>query len=438
MKKILWLALPNIFGNITIPLLGLVDTALMGNLGKVEYLASVALGSMIFNFIYWTFGFLRMGTVGFASQAFGRNDKSELNLLVQRSSLLSLAIGLGLILASGLLIDLGLGLTKSSEAVENLAATYIKIRILAAPAALFVMSISGWFLGNQNAKYPLYLSLFGNITNIALSYTLVIHFHMDVKGAAIASVIAQYSTMAIAIIIFLKKYKSILIKESLSKLLDFSELKRFLLVNVDIFIRTLAVLLVISFFTIQSANISDIALASNTILFNFFLFFTFMVDGFANSAEALTGELIGKKDKPEFIGTIKKIFIISLIFSILFSLTYLAFGTSIISLLTSNVDVINYASNYLVWVIILPVLSFPAFIFDGIFVGATQSKDLRNAMLFSALVIFMPIFYLSGFEHTLRLWLAFIAFLMARGITLGIFFRLHVLKNFDKFYNSKS
>ncbi len=428
-KKIIRLALPNIFSNITIPLLGLVDTALMGHLDNLDFLGAIALGSMIFNVIYWSFGFLRMGTVGFTAQAFGRQNKDQLNLIFQRGIVVALLLGLLVISIHPWLIQWGIGATDAGSGVKFYASEYVFIRIWAAPASLLILIFSGWFLGVQNAVYPMIIAVTGNVLNIIFSVVFVYFFHMKSAGAALGTVIAQYFSLALAVFLFVRKYKPLWIRKKMAELLRLNDMKAFFNVNIDIFLRTLGIIFVISFFTVKSADISDSILAVNSVLFQFFLIFAYMLDGFANAAEALTGEYIGARN-PQFLKqSILTNILYGLIFSLLFSATYFFFGKGIIALLTDNQLVRQQAAPLLHWVVAMPLVSFLAFIFDGIFIGATASASLRNGMFISVLVFFVPVYYLIPFDSDItRLWTAFLCFMAARGLTLALFLKRDVLK----------
>lgn len=419
-KKILKLALPNILSNITIPLLGLVDTTLMGHLDSLNYLGAIALGSMIFNILYWSLGFLRMGTVGFTSQAFGKKDIKLQNLIFKRGIALSLILSIILIAFHPWFIQWGINLTESGEGVKMFAAEYVRIRIWAAPASLALLVFTGWFLGMQNAVFPMIIAIAGNIINIILSYIFVYHFHLNSAGAAYGTVGAQYFSLFIAIILYRKKFKSINSKIPISEILRLSEMKDFFKVNIDIFLRTMGIIFVISFFTIKSANMSDSILAINSILFQFFLFFSFMLDGFANAAEALTGKYIGSKSRVLLKRAIGKNMVFGLLFSIIFSLIYGFFGENLVMLLTNNQQVINDSKDLIFWVIMMPLASFAAFIFDGVFIGATASSALRNGMAISVILVFIPLYYFTPLPEIMRLWIAFLSFMAARGITLWL------------------
>ncbi len=421
-KRILKLAIPNIISNITIPLLGMVDTALMGHLDSLIYIGAIALGSMIFNFIYWGMGFLRMGTVGFAGQANGSRNKKEVSLVLYRSLSIAIIVAIFLILIHSFIINIGLSLTDSSIAIKTEAANYFNIRIWALPASLVILSFSGWFIGMQNTIYPMIMSISSNIMNIILSFIFVFGLNMKTEGVALGTVIAQYISMLIGIGIFVFKYKAYLIKYNFKEVFN-KQLTRLLNVNMDIFIRTLGIIFVLSFFTIKSANISDTTLAVNTILFQFFILFSYLLDGFANAGEALSSIAIGAKKLNQLKLVIKKTFLFGLGFSFLFSSVYFVFGELIIKLLTNNSEVIKATTPLLYWVIILPFVAFPAFIYDGIYVGATASKAMRNTMIIASLFVFLPLVYLNIGNDITNLWIAFLAFLFARGFLLFISLR---------------
>ena len=426
-KRILRLAIPNILSNITVPLLGLVDTALMGHLDDVAYLGAIALGSMIFNIVYFSLGFLRMGTVGFTSQAYGKKNSLLQNLIFKRGILLSQFLALIIIVIHPWIIQLGLGMTESGESVKIFAEEYVRIRIWAAPAALALLVLNGWFLGMQNAIYPMIIAISGNIINIVASYILVVHYQSGSAGVAFGTLIAQYFSLALALFLYVKKYRNINHRIPLNKILRLSEMKAFFKVNSDIFLRTLGIIFVISFFTIQSANISDTILAINNILFQLFLFFSYMLDGFANAAEALTGEYIGSKAPQKLRKAVRKSLLFGLGFSLVFSLSYGLFGNSILGLLSSNPQIISKAAPLLPYVIVMPLVSFAAFIYDGIFIGATASVALRNAMIIAVLCVFIPIYYFAPLPELERLWIAFLAFMAARGIGLWLLMKKHVM-----------
>ncbi len=424
-KRIIKLAVPNIISNLTIPLLGLVDTALMGHMDSLIYVGAIALGSMIFNFIYWGLGFLRMGTLGFTGQAFGANNKKEISLILYRSFTIAMVASFFILLIHPWLIEGGLSLTNSSIAIKQEAIKYFNIRIWALPASLIILSMSGWFIGLQNTYFPMIISIFSNVLNIGLSFMFVYGYGMQTEGVALGTVIAQYLALLLAIVLLSKRYGKYIIKYNIKEVIN-KHLAELMNVNKDIFIRTLGIIFVLSFFTIKSANISDTSLAVNTILFQFFILFSYMLDGFANAGEALSAEAIGAKSKKLLTEVIKRTFIFGLAFSLIFTIVYAIFGNQIMSILTNNKEIILAASPLLFWVIAMPIISFPAFIFDGIFIGATASKAMRNTMLYATLFVFTPIVYFGYGDELTRLWTAFLAFMFARGLFLFLSLRKSV------------
>lgn len=422
-RKILNLAIPNIVSNITIPLLGMVDLALLGHL-KLDaeiYIGAIALGTMIFNFVYWGFGFLRMGTTGFAAQAYGERNFQNSILILSRAMLVALIIGFALILLQYPIAELSFMLVDGSERVESIASQYFYIRIWAAPATIGLYAFMGWFLGMQNSKIPMVLALVINIVNIIFNVLFVYGFGMKSDGVAYGTVIAQYSGFLLAVFFFYKYYRKLLKYWSYKAMMKLGAFKEFMRVNTDIMIRTLLLIFALSFFTAQSAKISDSMLAVNTLLYQYFIIFAYLLDGFAFSAEALVGKAIGAKNKPQLKKVIRLLFIWGLAISVPFSLSYLFAGSKILYILTNDKEVIAQTLPYMFWVALIPILSFAAFLWDGIYIGATASKAMRNAMIVSTLFVFIPAYYLLvGPMGNHGIWLALMIFLLSRGVALHI------------------
>ena len=419
--------MPNIISNISIPMLGIVDMALMGHLESDAYIGAIALGSLIFNFIYWSFGFLRMGTSGFTAQAWGRNDHPETILVFARAFLIAISISLLLLLLQKPIEILSFAVLRGETRVEELAMTYFRIRVWAAPAALGQFALLGFFLGMQNARLPMIVLVLTNVINVICNYLLVMKFGMGSDGVAYGTVIAQYCGLIIALYYFRKHFSHLFSYWSFRATIQWKQLKVFLMVNKDIFIRTMCLVVVFSIFTARSAS-SDLMsegqgtiLAVNSILMQFFMFFSFLIDGFAHASEALTGKFIGAKDRTSLSKTIKLLFIWGTGISLFFTLVYLLGGNLIFRALTNNPEVIANAKPYFFWVIIIPMVSYTAFLWDGIYIGATAGKQMRNAMLISTLLIFFPAYFLaSKFMGNHGLWFAFILFMIARGITMQV------------------
>jgi MATE family multidrug resistance protein len=429
-KKILDLAIPNIISNISIPLLGIVDMALMGHLESDAYIGAIALGSLIFNFIYWGLGFLRMGTSGFTAQAWGRRDLPETILVFSRAFLIAAVMSGVLLIIQKPIEILSFAVLKGESRVEELAMAYFRIRIWAAPAALGQFALLGFFLGMQNARLPMVVLITTNVINIGCNYFFVMQLGMGSEGVALGTVVAQYSGFLVALW-FLRRYFRKLFKYwSWKAASRWSSLRQFLMVNKDIFIRTMCLVVVFSIFTARSAS-SDVTtegeetiLAVNSLLMQFFMFFSFLIDGFAHASEALTGKFIGARDRISLTKSIRLLFLWGTGISVGFTLLYLLGGNGIFRLLTNNPEVIANAQPYFFWIILVPMVSYTAFLWDGIFIGATAGKEMRNAMLLSTLVIFFPVYFLAGrIMGNHGLWLAFILFMAARGLTMQLYAR---------------
>jgi MATE family multidrug resistance protein len=423
-KQILRLAIPNIISNITVPLLGMVDLAIMGHLESEVYIGAIALGGMIFNFIYAFFSFLRMGTSGFTAQAFGEENKKEIIHMLGRALLFGIVGGLLIILLQYPIDQLSFFLLDGSDEVEVLAREYFYIRIYAAPASLGIMAISGWFTGMQNARYPMYVAIFINVINIGANLYFVYVLGMKSDGVAWGTLIAQYLGLILGVILFLKNYKELFAFWVRDDLWDTAKLKRFFKVNSDIIIRTLCLIFTFAFFTAQSAKIDDTILAVNTVLLQYLFVFSYLTDGFAYAAEALVGRFTGSRNIDDLKKAIRLLFMWGLIISIPFTLSYFAGGDFLLYILTDNQDVIHAASPYLFWIGLVPIITFAAFIWDGVYIGATASAPMRNTLLISTFVIFVPAYYLlHGPLGNHGLWLAMILFMLSRGIFLTIFAR---------------
>jgi MATE family multidrug resistance protein len=426
-KKILRLAIPNIVSNLSIPLLSSVDTIVVGHLDNVAYLGAIAIGSMIFNFIYMGLGFLRMGTTGLSAQAVGSKNDQETILVLGRAISVALAAAVLLLLSQYLIAAISFELVKGTHEVEFFAREYFFIRIWAAPATLSLYAFHGWFLGVQNAKYPLILSLFVNIANIIFNLTFIYQFGMKSDGAALGTVIAQYLGLFLAVFLFLKKYRRFLVHLVLKKVIEFQPLKKFFQINFDILIRTLALIFAFSFFTAKSAEYGEHILAANTILINLWMIIAYGVDGFAFAAESLVGKFIGAKENLKLKLVIRYLFYWGFGMASVLSLFYWVGSNKIVALFTDNKTVINLALKYYTWTIFAPLINSFCFIWDGIYIGATETKPMRNSLLFSTIIIFLPAFYLTkGIIGNDSLWLAMTLFMAARGVTLFVYSKKYI------------
>jgi MATE family multidrug resistance protein len=396
----------------------MVDLHLMGYLNSEKFMGAVALGGVIFNFVYWGFAFLRMSISGISAQTYGQNSKYESAMVLYRGLFIALSGSLFLLLFQGGLEKASFWLLDGSSEVKELARNYFYVRIWAAPAAISLMVIYGWFLGMQNAFYPMLISVLINIVNIVCSFIFVKIFNLEERGVALGSAIAQYTGLALAVVLFLRKYKWTLPYFNIKNITIFSHFKNFLHVSGDIFIRTWCVIAVFTFFTSQSAAFGDIILAANSALLQFLFLFSYFLDGFAYAAEAIIGKHFGAKNKSKLIEASKKLFWWGGAFGLTFTLAYYFFGNALLYFFTNKENVLEEASKYLPWLVLIPIASFGSFIWDGIYIGATASKAMRNTMLISSVLFFFVPFYL--FHQQLAshaLWMGMLLFMLSRSIS---------------------
>ena len=420
-KEILRLSIPNVVSNITVPLLGLVDLAMMGHLDNPVYIGAIALGGVIFSIIYHSFAFLRMGSSGFTAQAYGAKNDKEISLVLIRSLIVAAGLAFMLIMLQYPIQWIGFTILDGSEEVKTLAREYFYIRIFAAPATLSLYALYGWFLGLQNARIPMILAIVVNLVNISLNFVFIYGFNMKSDGVALASVLAQYSGLLLAIIFLVTKYKKYLLVFSRSVIFQLDAMKQFFRVNSDIFIRTLLLLLVLAFFMSNSAKISDDILAVNSILFQFFFIFSYFADGFAFAGEALAGKAKGAGNQSLLKLTVKQLFYWGWGASILFALFFIAGLKPLLWIMTDNSSLIDMAYEYRYWIILLPITSGVAFIWDGIYIGVTASKAMRNTMIIASIAVFLPSYYLtvqSFGNHAL--WFSLNLFMISRGILMWL------------------
>ncbi len=427
------LAGPMIIGNVSMALLGLVDTAVIGHLESAVYLGGVAVGSVIFDFLYWGMGFLRMGTTGIVAQAHGKNDATEIRTLLVQSMLVGLAIALVFLFLQKPIINFGLTLLEGSEDVKYYAAEYCRWMIWGAPALMILFSVNGWLLGMQNAVASLTLGITVNVINIILDIVFVVYLEMDVRGVALATVIAQYCGVILSFFIIRKQLTGESGAWVLSEILHFEKMKIFMRLNNDIFIRTICLILVFAFFTREGARYGDLTLAANSILMKFYLLMALALDGFNHAAEALIGKAVGARSKDIFHKAVALALKWSFAFGFAFTLFYWLAGESLINLLTDIEPVRELALVYLPWMIALPLISVWCFLLDGVFIGATRGPEMRNAMLICTFVFYLPIWYVFQFMGNHGLWLAFSLFIAMRGVILGIYyFRIERTDGFVK------
>ena len=420
-RSILKLAIPNIVSNITVPLLGFVDMVLMGHQDSIAYIGAIGLGGTIFSVMYSIFSFMRAGTTGFTAQAYGGNNHQEISYGFYRSMGIAL-IATVLVLSLQRPIEwIAMQLLNGSDEVLRYTTDYFRVRIWAAPAVLSLYTFNGWYIGMQNTTIPMVIAILINAVNIGLSVLFVNVFDMGVAGVALGTVIAQYIGLLTAIIFMLAKYRQYLIRIDKKILLQTDKLKRFFKVNTDFMIRSILLVLTIAFFTNQSAKLGDDILAVNMILMQFFYIFSYFTDGFAYAGEALVGRFTGAHDHENLKKTIKYLLLWGLGLSIPFTLLYWAFPETFIHLISDQPGIAEQARPYYIYMILIPVITFAAFLWDGIYIGATAAKEIRNTMVIASLIVFLPAWYfLMPIYGNHGLWIAFLLFMVARGVSMTV------------------
>ena len=415
-KRILQIAVPSIISNITVPLLGLIDVTIVGHLGAAAYIGAIAVGGMLFNIIYWIFGFLRMGTSGMTSQAYGKHDLDEVARLLLRSVGVGLLIAIILVTLQYPIRKLAFTFIQTTEEVERLATLYFRICIWGAPAMLGLYGFAGWFIGMQNSRFPMYIAITQNIVNIAASLCFVYLFHMKVAGVAWGTLTAQYAGFLMTLLLWRRYYGGLKKHVAWHEVLKKEAMLRFFQVNRDIFLRTLCLVIVTLFFTSAGAAQGEIVLAVNTLLMQLFTLFSYIMDGFAYSGEALVGKYVGANNQPALYRTVRQLFIWGVGLSTGFTLLYFFGGKSFLGLLTNEISVIREAENYFYWVLAIPLTGFAAFLWDGIFIGATATRQMFYSMLVASGSFFLVYYSLHEWMGNHALWLAFIVYLSLRGI----------------------
>ena len=415
-QRILHIAIPSIISNITVPLLGLIDVTIVGHLGSASYIGAIAVGGMLFNMIYWIFGFLRMGTSGLTAQAYGAHDLQEVTRILLRSVGISLMLALALLVLQYPIRLIAFELIDTSAEVQQLATLYFHICIWGAPATLGLYGFAGWFIGMQNSRFPMYIAITQNIVNIVASLSFVYLLDMKVAGVATGTLIAQYAGFFMAILLYMHYYsvlrKRIVWKEIIQK----QAMYRFFQVNRDIFFRTLCLVVVTMFFTSAGAAQGEIVLAVNTLLMQLFTLFSYIMDGFAYAGEALAGRYIGAKNQTALRNTVHHLFYWGLGLSLIFTILYAIGGKEFLGLLTNDTSVINASDTYFYWALIIPLAGFSAFLWDGVFIGATATRQMLYSMLVASASFFGVYYAFHPLLGNHALWLAFLIYLSLRGV----------------------
>ena len=418
-REILQIAIPSIVSNITVPLLGLIDVTIVGHLGAASYIGAIAVGGMLFNIIYWIFGFLRMGTSGMTAQAFGQQNQVETIRLLTRSTGIGLLIALVLILLQYPIERTAFAFIETTPEVEQFASIYFRICVWGAPAVLGLYSFSGWFIGMQNSRYPMFIAITQNIDNILVSLLLVYGLEMKIEGVAIGTLVAQYAGFFMAIVLWTHRYKAAKHPIEFRSLTDKQAMYRFFQINRDIFLRTLCLVAVTVFFTSAGAAQGEVILAVNTLLMQLFTLFSYIMDGFAYAGEALAGKHIGANNRLALQQMIRQLFAWGIGLSLAFTLLYGIGGEGFLGLLTDEPSVIAASSTYFYWVLAIPSAGFAAFLYDGIFIGATATHLMLRAMAIASAAFFLIYFGCRESLGNHALWFAFITYLALRGIVQG-------------------
>lgn len=420
-KEILSFAIPSIVTNITTPLLALMDVAIVGHMGDAAYIAAIAVGGTIFNMIYWLFGFLRMGTSGLSAQAHGGCDSREENLVLFRGLCIALTAGIGIILLSEIIGKLSISLMEVDAAILPMTETYFRILVWGAPAVLVTYTFSGWFLGVKRPKAPMWVSLIINVSNIIISVLLVFGCGLKIAGVAVGTLSSQWLGAVCCVYIALKSVR--LKFPGIKACLDIKALKHFFSINADIFLRTLCLIAVTVWFTRMGSQQGTLILAINTLLMQFFIFFSYFMDGFAYAGESISGNLAGAKDREGLNAAVKALLKWGVWTAGCFTVIYFLGGDFILHLLSNDRKVTEASSEFFYWVITIPAAGFLAFTWDGVFIGLTATRRmlLSMAIATAGFFIILSLFFNRLGNH--GLWLAFCSYLLLRGVVLSFFYK---------------
>ncbi len=423
------IALPSIVSNLTVPLLGLADTAITGHLGSAAAMASIALGGMVFNMVYWLCNFLRMGTGSLTSQAYGARQTDEAHRLLARSLCLGLALAVVFFCLQQPIFALAMTFVEATPQTEGLTAVYFSILIWGAPAMMAQFSLNGWLLGMQDAFSPMLAAITQNVVNVAVSLMLVFGLHMGVSGVATGTLVAQYAGVALLLIMLGRRHgvrwQHLTARGTFTR----GALWRFFRINTDIFFRTLCLVAVTTCFTAFSSALGETALAANTLLMQFFIFFSYFMDGFAYAGEALGGKYVGARHRRGFDALTRRLLRLATLLACLFAAVYGLAGHTLIGWLT-DLSAVRETADAVLWAVCLvPLAGAAAFIFDGLFIGAAATREMLLAMATACLVFFAAHALLA--TDIVSLWWAFIAYLATRSLTQAVLLRRVCRRSFS-------
>lgn len=419
-RRIWALAGPIILSNVTVPLLGAVDTAVVGRLPDPRYIGGVAIGALIFNFVYWGFGFLRMGTTGPTAQAWGAEDPAEIRAVLARALILAVGLGFVLLLLQGPIGALAFRLLHASAEVEAEGAAYYSVRIWGAPAALANYVLLGWFFGLQDARWPLVLQVFTNGLNIALDILFVVGLGWGVEGVAAATLIAEYAALALGLLLVARRLAMLPTGNAAMRILDGVRFRRMLSVNRDIFIRTLLLITSFALFTDRGAILGNLPLAANAVLLSLVSIATYGLDGFAHAAEALVGGAVGRRSAADLSGAVRAAMRWGGAAAALASVALAVAGGPMIDVMTTIHEVREAAREYLPWVVALPLVSIWCYLYDGIFLGATRGREMRNAAIVTTALYIAALWTVVPLWGNHGLWLSLLIMNALRGLTLAV------------------
>ena len=432
-KAILRLALPSILANITIPLVGIVDTAIVGHLSDAAAIGGIAIGTMLFDLLYWNFGFLRVGTSGLTAQAYGSSNETECRRILLRSLSIAMIAAVVILAIQWLFVTAVLAVVPCSAEVASVAREYFFVRIWAAPATLSLFTFKGWFIGMQDTKSPMAVDILVNVVNMAASYYLAVKTPLGVIGVAYGTLVAQYSGLILAVAILLARYIGISVFRNIDRwkeALRGAELRRMLSLNTNLFIRSLCFMVVYVGYTSLASLYGDTELAVSSIMMKLFMFFSFFVDGFAYAGEALVGKAFGEArvksqesrgERQEAINpTVRALFSWALVVGLLFTVIYAFWGDEAFALMTSDATVLAAAVKYKIWLIGMPLISTLAFMWDGVYIGATAGVQIRNSMIWAAVGFIIGYVATFSFVGPQALYIGYFAHLIARAFYLTI------------------
>lgn len=427
-RTVLKLAIPSILANITIPLVGMVDTAIAGRLGDASVLGGIAISSMLFDLLYWNMGFLRMGTGGMVAQAYGRRDFKEAMNIFALGMGTAFAFAALFLLLQYLYVEAAFTFIECSERVESLAREYFFIRIWAAPATLSLNVFKGFFIGMQNAVSPMAVDVTVNLTNLVASLFFALYAGLGFSGIAWGTLVAQYMGFILSLALLFIYYRKLFHYIDFRNNVKLKDIRRFFILNADLFIRSLSFLFIYAGLTSLAAHYGDLALAVSSIMMKLMLLYSYFIDGFAYAGEALAGRFIGARDGKSLVRAVKVIFVWCVGIGVVSTFGYWVGGEALVRFMAKDADVIAESAKYLPWLLIMPLVSCVAFTWDGIFIGATATKAIRNSMLWAVVGFFASYFLLNGSIGVQSLWVGYMVHLIIRTFYLSAVAKREVFK----------